>query len=95
MLFPGNLLTGTEKTKSKPGETTTEIYNKPRLTRITKFTTMQNNHDSLVQTVFLVAYFITYVPQVYLSTVTLRNKTGKSNYCHHKLYFYMQSEQKM
>ena len=24
--------------------------------QITKFTTMQNNHDSLVQTVFLVAY---------------------------------------
>jgi len=56
MLFPGNLLNGTEKTKSKPGETTTEIYNKPSLMQITKFTTMQNNHDSLVQTVFLVAY---------------------------------------
>jgi len=38
-LFPANLLTSTEKTKSKPGETTTAIYNKPRLTRITKFTT--------------------------------------------------------
>jgi len=28
----------TEKTKSKPGETTTKIYNKPRLMQITKFT---------------------------------------------------------
>jgi len=44
MLFLANLLNSTEKTKSKPGKTTTEIYNKPRLTQITKFTTMQNNH---------------------------------------------------
>ena len=46
MLFPANLLTSTEKTKSKPGERTTKIYNKPRLMQITKFTTMQNNHAS-------------------------------------------------
>jgi len=46
MLFPANLLTSTEKTKSKPGETTSKIYNKPRLMQITKFTTMQNNHAS-------------------------------------------------
>jgi len=49
MLFPANLLTSTEKTKSKPGETTTGIYNKPRLTWITKFTTTQNNHASGTQ----------------------------------------------
>ena len=41
----GNLLTSTENTKSKPGEQP-ELYNKPRLMRITKFTTMQNNHAS-------------------------------------------------
>jgi len=44
MLFLANLLISTEKTKSKPGETVTEIYNKPSLMRITKFTTTQNNH---------------------------------------------------
>jgi len=46
MLFPANLMpiTSTEKSKSKPGERTTKIYNKPRLMQITKFTTMQNNH---------------------------------------------------
>jgi len=42
MLFIANLLTSTEKTKSKPGETTSKIYNKPKLTQITKFTTAQN-----------------------------------------------------
>jgi len=41
MLFPANLLNSIEKTKSKPGKTTTKIYNTPRLTQITKFTTMQ------------------------------------------------------
>jgi len=49
MLFPVNVLTGTEKTKSKPGETTSKICNKPRLVQITKFTTMQNNHASGTQ----------------------------------------------
>jgi len=44
-----SLLTSTEKTTSKPGATTTEIHNKPRLKRITKFTTMQNNHASGTQ----------------------------------------------
>ena len=48
MLFLANLLTSTEKT-SKPGETTAEIYNKPRLMGITKVTTMQNNHASGTQ----------------------------------------------
>jgi len=28
MLFPANLLTSTERTKSKPGETTSKIYKK-------------------------------------------------------------------
>ena len=49
MLFPANLLTSTEKTKSKPTETTTKINNKPRLMLITKFTTTQNNHASGTQ----------------------------------------------
>jgi len=30
-LFPANLPASTEKTKTKPGETTTKIYNTPRL----------------------------------------------------------------
>jgi len=42
-------LTSTEKTKSNPGETTTAIYNKTRLMRMTKLTTMQNNHASGTQ----------------------------------------------
>jgi len=46
MLFPANLLTSTEKIKSKPGETTSKIYNKPRLTEVTKFTIVQNNYAS-------------------------------------------------
>jgi len=49
MLFAANLLTGTEKTKSKAGETTSKIYNKPRLMQITKFTTTQNDHASGTQ----------------------------------------------
>jgi len=49
MLFVSNLLTSTEKTESKAGETTTEIYSKLRLTRITKFTTTQNSHASGTQ----------------------------------------------
>jgi len=49
MLFPANLLTSTEKTKSKPGETTTAIYSRPRLMWVTKFTTTQNNHASGTQ----------------------------------------------
>jgi len=49
MLFPANLLTSTEKTKSKPVETIRKIYDKPRLMQITKFTTMQNNHASGTQ----------------------------------------------
>jgi len=41
------MLYGTEKTKSKLGETTSKIYNKPRQMQIlTKFTTTQNNHAS-------------------------------------------------
>jgi len=44
MLFPANLLTSTEQTKSKPGETTSKVYNKPRLMQITTFTTTKNNH---------------------------------------------------
>jgi len=52
MLFPANLLTSTEKTKSKPGETTSKIYNKPRLTQITNFTTAQNNHVPGTQTYY-------------------------------------------
>jgi len=31
MLFVANLLTSTDETKSKPGETITEMYIKPRL----------------------------------------------------------------
>ena len=53
MLFLVSLLTSTKKTKSKPGETTTEIYNKPRLTWITKFTTTQNSHASGTQKYYL------------------------------------------
>jgi len=54
MLFPANLLTSTEKIKSKPGETTSKIYNKPRLTEVTKFTqckiTMhQENKNTITQ----------------------------------------------
>ena len=44
MFFPANLLTSTKKTKSKPGEGTTKIHNKPRIMQITS--TMQNNHAS-------------------------------------------------
>jgi len=43
MLFPANLFTSTEQTKSKPGETTSKIYNKLRQMQITKFTTTKNN----------------------------------------------------
>jgi len=50
MLFPANLLTSAEKTKSKPGETTTNIYNRHRLMQITKFTTKQNNHAKHTET---------------------------------------------
>jgi len=46
MFFLANLFTTTEKTKPKPKERTTKIYNKPRLMQITKFTTMQNNPAS-------------------------------------------------
>lgn len=46
MLFPVNLLTSTEETKSKPGQTASKTYSKPRLTQVTKFTTTQNSHAS-------------------------------------------------
>jgi len=51
-LFPANLLTGTEKTKSKPGERSTNTYNKRRLMQTTKFTTMQYNHAAGIQQYF-------------------------------------------
>jgi len=49
MLFPAKLLTSSENTKSKPGERTAKIYNKPSLMQITKFTATQNNHASGTQ----------------------------------------------
>ena len=49
MPLPANLSTHTEKTKSKPRERTTKIYNTPQLMHITKFTTTQHNHASGTQ----------------------------------------------
>jgi len=49
MLFPANLLTSTGENETTTRRTTAEIYNKPRLTQITKFTTTQNNHTSGTQ----------------------------------------------
>ena len=56
MLFQANLVTSTERTKSKPGETTTKIQNKPSLIQITKFTTVQNNHASGTQKCYIPKY---------------------------------------
>jgi len=49
MLFPANFLTSNEKTKPKPAERTTKIYNRPKVMQITKFTTTQDNHASGTQ----------------------------------------------
>jgi len=49
MLFPANLLTSTDKTKSKPGATTSKIYSKPSRMQATKFTTTQSNYASATQ----------------------------------------------
>jgi len=49
MLFQANLLTSAVKTKLNQEKKHTQIYNKPRLAQITKFTTMQNNHASGTQ----------------------------------------------
>jgi len=51
-LFPANLLVSTEnKAKSNAGETTTKIYNKPRLTYIT-MSNNRSNHSTGIQTYY-------------------------------------------
>ena len=47
MLFPANLLTSTKKTKSKPGERTTKIYNFSLLQH--KITMHQEHKNTITQ----------------------------------------------
>jgi len=49
MLSTANLLVSSEKTKSKPGETITKIYNKPRLTKITQVFMQQEHIDNILR----------------------------------------------